>query len=775
MKNFKNDFSRNAHIGVRNCLGIIRIARNNNMYGEDLSYLDLSRVPLNGCIFSAATNFNRSTLSRTTFLQQGHFKSVNDVVYNLNGQRMLSASSDKTIIEWDMLIGVCLQVFEGHDGEVLAVSYNEDESRILSLSSDAIIKEWCRETAKCINTFSIFNNVATKNLNISECNDNIDVFETVNSSNNTLYENTNSSVDGGKFFAINPDFLENGSRHGYCEIKYIAGHYLFVVLNSNIYKIDMQTTETQCIYVSSPFEYILAISRDWNEFVTSRYEFINGNLSGNHLMFEYTFCENMCVYNKKLSNLNNYSSGLIGIAYNHFDNKMLLTYSDGVIKEWDKKSVEFLRTFDSTRNFRAVYGLDDQRVLLFFEDGIIVECDKKTGEYINTFDNGQTPVKFMTYSPCNKRLMFALNDGTIKEWSTSAYLYNVFEKQAHLETRVLEENRIDRFFSVSKKDIFLEWCYETETCAMLHNEINVPKFSIKTLENADEFAYTIHQYMHLDDEASRLRSFVFHIWGSVPNENEENKFYTAFDNDRQRALTASSYMTIREWRTLMQLIKGQSGRDKDNSDLVNIVIDSARRQLCVEPKECAQDAFAILQRIKNIRHSKARDSIDVFLELSNTILSPVVCEDERIIFNEYTNEIREIDIATKQCTCIYKGHTNAVTNAIYSKDNMRVLSSSLDKTVIEWNRKNGEIINKLNGHLDGVDYVKYIENEKYIYSASRDGTFKKWHRETGACVWTTPINDGIFIFDCNFMNSKIHDDDLKRLIRVYGGRINESP
>ena len=59
-------------------------SRKGRIIGEDLTELDLSHLPLNGVVFSDSHNascFDGSIISDVTFLTQGHFGSVNSVVY----------------------------------------------------------------------------------------------------------------------------------------------------------------------------------------------------------------------------------------------------------------------------------------------------------------------------------------------------------------------------------------------------------------------------------------------------------------------------------------------------------------------------------------------------------------------------------------------------------------------------------------------------------------------------------------------------------------------
>ena len=83
----------------------------------------------------------------------GHSRSVNACAYLPDSTRVLSASGDESLREWDRLSGQELRRFEGHSGSVNACAYSPDGTRILSASDDKTLREWDRLSGQELRRF----------------------------------------------------------------------------------------------------------------------------------------------------------------------------------------------------------------------------------------------------------------------------------------------------------------------------------------------------------------------------------------------------------------------------------------------------------------------------------------------------------------------------------------------------------------------------------------------------------------------------------------------
>jgi WD40 repeat protein len=94
----------------------------------------------------------------------GHTKWVNSAMYGGDGKKILSASGDKTIKEWDATTGECVKTLKGHTSRVNSVVYSGDGKKILSASDDETIKEWDAATGECVKTLEEHINIVTSTL-----------------------------------------------------------------------------------------------------------------------------------------------------------------------------------------------------------------------------------------------------------------------------------------------------------------------------------------------------------------------------------------------------------------------------------------------------------------------------------------------------------------------------------------------------------------------------------------------------------------------------------
>ena len=87
----------------------------------------------------------RQTLAvpvRTPLTLGGHRAAVWSAAYSPDGQRIVTASEDRTAIIWDATSGAKLFTLQGHGGEVFSAAYSPDGQRIVTASADRTAIIW---------------------------------------------------------------------------------------------------------------------------------------------------------------------------------------------------------------------------------------------------------------------------------------------------------------------------------------------------------------------------------------------------------------------------------------------------------------------------------------------------------------------------------------------------------------------------------------------------------------------------------------------------------
>jgi WD40 repeat protein len=75
------------------------------------------------------------------------------VAFSADGNRLASASHDKTVRGWDAKTGQPLHTFEGHTNRVTSVAFSAEGNRLASASHDKKVRVWDARTRQLLHIF----------------------------------------------------------------------------------------------------------------------------------------------------------------------------------------------------------------------------------------------------------------------------------------------------------------------------------------------------------------------------------------------------------------------------------------------------------------------------------------------------------------------------------------------------------------------------------------------------------------------------------------------
>src|SRR6478736_2714930 len=283
---------------------------------------------------------------------EGHSNWVTACVYSPDGTRFLSASTDQTLREWDCATGKELSRFEGHSDSVIACAYSPDGTRVLSASSDQTLREWDRATGKEPSRFE------GHSFWVSAC----------------AY-----SSDGTRVLSASSDqTLREWDRTTGREPSRFEGHSRSV---------------TACAY-SPDGTRVLSASKDktlreWDRATT-----------------------------KELSRIEGHSDSVTACAYSPDGTRVLSASKDKTLREWDRATAKELSRFEGHSNWvtACVYSPDGTRFLSASTDQTLREWDCATGKELSRFEGHSDSVIACAYSPDGTRVLSASSDQTLREW-----------------------------------------------------------------------------------------------------------------------------------------------------------------------------------------------------------------------------------------------------------------------------------------------------------------------------------------------------------------------
>lgn len=656
-------FDRSIGFTVWNIIEIWKCSRG-ELTGLNLSDLDLSGVGLNNIICARwykdkylATSFNKSKINNKNILSQGHKGPINDISYSVDGKKILSASSDGTIKEWDVLTGECLKVYDSKSWIVCNAEYSNCGTKIISASSHGIM-EWDIVSGECINKY-VKDSEWTSSVTYSKDDKKI------------LSVNANSFIkewDTETGLCIKEHKVNYGCD---TEIKYSRNNKSILALSTIKGSFAEICTDTgKCLKeINKPFEAIKSITFSMDERKVL------------------TACEDGTIKEwdiETLECIRKYAGSAKGAyrATYSTNGKKILSAHEGYIKEWSTETGECIGTYTikqaSFDSLIPKYSENGEKILVALMDSAtFMEIDIYSGEVIRRYEGNITGINNAIYNNEGNRIITVSQDYIIREWDVEkgtcvkSYLGHFSEVCS-----VAYSNDESKILSASDDKTIREWSTESGECLKTYEgNLECVNCAIYSPDNmkilsacSDGF---VKEWSTDTQEGIEIYNCNEEMWiNKVQYSRNGNKILIGFGNGIMLEICTDTKEIIREYKEHSDVVTDVVYYKVENK-ILSASGDGTIKEWSTETGKC----------IKTYRgHNRSVNSICLSYE------------EEKVLSASADGTIKEWNTRTGKCIITYKGHSGNVESAVYSIDGKKILSASSDGTVKEWNIETGKCI-----------------------------------------------------------------------------------
>lgn len=662
----RNVFDGRNGYAVWNLFEILKSSRR-ELTGSDLSQLDLRNISLNGCRFYRkygnfilCTKFDGALIQAGGLISSGHRHGVNEIAYSPDSSRIMSASSDSTVKEWDTRTGEYIRTYSGNGGAVHDIAYHPSGRKIVTgcfdknITDKYTVKEWDTETGQCIKGYDAGSLV----LSAAYTSDGNRILS--GSSNGIVRE---WDPDTGECINAIKVYESHGTVQAACspDNTQIAAWW-----GDNSIRIwDIKTGA--CIRVLEGHTgtvHDAAYSPDGRRLVTA---------SADKTIREWDAETGKCI-----RTYDGHSGDVYSVVYNLKCNRILSASKDKTVKEWDNETGECIHTYEGHKQMAvsAIYSPDGKRIASASMDRSVKEWDIETGECLHTYEGNYNNILNAIYEKGGRRIAFSTWDSMINEVDyEKGDPISILEGHRTGITELAYSADGKRIFSSSADKSIKEWDLETEECIKTYYGHNGAVNSICCSPDGKNMVSASQ------DRTVRVWDIETGECAAIHGENGCRVKEIIYSPDRKRLLLLLDDGHINErddasW----SLLHSYGGKSEDIDSIAYspdgrriVYIDSVSQSV----KELDVDTGSCIRSYKNgqsIRSVRYRN------------------DGRRIAAGSFLHEIKEWDTKTGKCVKIYKGYIGHINGIFYSPNGKRIISASWHGNIKRWDTESGACI-----------------------------------------------------------------------------------
>ncbi len=605
-----------------------------------------------------------------------HSKSINSIVYSPDGKYFASASSDGSVIIWNMTGKRVQTLVNLKNGiEVSGVTFSPNGKYLASASNDGTVKVW-----------SIYSNdwgMEIKELRTLKANDN-KLWGLSFSPDSKLVASASDDKTVKIWRIDDGELLHTLKGHADTvnSVVFSPNNKLIASASSDktvkVWSVDGKELHTLKGHTNIVLS--VAFSPDSKQLASAGHDNTIKIWSINGI---------------ELKSLKGHSNVINGIAFSP-DGKNLASASwDATVKLWSVDG-QLLQTFigHSGAVSSLCFSPNGQNIVSASWDKTIRIWNIQ-GQEPQTLQGHRDKVKSVAYSPDGKKVATASWDKTVKIWSVDGKELLTLKGHRDNVTYVI-------FSSDGKKVATASWDKTVKIWSVDNGKL------LHTLNGHTDKVRSVSFSPDGKQLASASEDQTVRIWSVDDGKELDIKFHggivwsVIFSPNGSDLASASSDKTVKIWRVGSRLTLN------GHTDIV--------RSLAFSPdgSQLASASYDKTIRIWNISDKDFSNRSD-------------------------NNSIDSLNLKEKN-DFILSGHTSAVNGIAFSHDGNYLASASDDQTVKIWSVKEKKELHTLKGHSNKVITVAFSPNDKYLASASDDRSAKIWNIDYGslkglACYW----------------------------------------
>jgi WD40 repeat protein len=619
-------------------------------------------------VWDAATGKALATLA-------GHEDTVNQASFSPDGRRVVTASQDKTARVWDGDTGRVLATLTGHEAPVIAASFSPDGRRVVTASQDKTARMWDGDTGRVLATLT---------------------------GHEAPVIAASFSPDGRRVVTASWDKTARvwDAATGQM-LATLRGHDAPVVAAS--FGPDGQR--------------VVTASRDHTARV---WDAATGNA---------------------LATLTGHEDGVVAASFSPDAMRVVTASWDKTARLWDAATGQMLATLRGHEGGvgAARFSPDGRRVVTASRDHTARVWDAATGNALATLTGHEDGVVAASFSPDGMRVVTASLDKTARVWQPP--MGKVLITLTGHEDGVRAAS-----FSADGQRVVTASADKT---ARVWDARNGHALATLTGHGGRVWAASFSADGQRVVTASADKTA--RVWDAATGQalatlagHGDTVWAAVFSPDGQRVVTASADKTARVWDAATgQALATLGGHEGSvwaavfSPDGQRVVTASADKTARVWDVDTGQ-ALATLTG-----HEAGVWAVS---------FSP---DSRRIVTASWDTTARVWDAATGQTHAILTGHRAGVGATSFSPDGRRVVTASRDKTARVWDAETGATLATLTGHEDGVCAASFSADGQRVVTASRDKTARVWDAETGATLATLTGHEDI-VWAASFSDDGVH-------------------